>query len=379
MTRMTRVLRHHERGVTGLETAIILIAFIVVASVFAYTILSAGLFSAQKTEEVARGGIEEAESTIVVSSNVVAYKGTANGDECVTKVSFTVSKAVDGGDAVDLTPSYRVDANGALASSSVSDCDTVWTAASSNVSVATDSSDYKESPRSNKLTIAGAFTTGNIAYYPLSSAKDVAYASQITCWVKSSVAQSAGTLQLKLFGTATPSTAIETLSFPAIPSNTWTEAIMSFANPGTSSLESVRSVALSAASDPGAVTLHIDDVKIRTRTGGAKNVTMIAYNDANNYIDNVAWTVDFAGGYGSGTDDFMLENSEKATVTVWLQDYDGSTYSNGTDTDDPFIDSNTAHLKTSSEFTLQIMPPEGATLFIQKRTPAYLDNIMRIF
>ena len=33
-----------ERGITGLETAIILIAFVVVASVFAYAVLTAGLF-----------------------------------------------------------------------------------------------------------------------------------------------------------------------------------------------------------------------------------------------------------------------------------------------------------------------------------------------
>ena len=37
-----------EKGITGLETAIILIAFVVVASVFAYTVLSAGLFASQK-------------------------------------------------------------------------------------------------------------------------------------------------------------------------------------------------------------------------------------------------------------------------------------------------------------------------------------------
>ncbi|HUV53535.1 MAG TPA: archaellin/type IV pilin N-terminal domain-containing protein, partial [Dehalococcoidia bacterium] len=41
-------MRRDERGITGLETAIILIAFVVVASVFAYTVLSAGIFSSQK-------------------------------------------------------------------------------------------------------------------------------------------------------------------------------------------------------------------------------------------------------------------------------------------------------------------------------------------
>ena len=50
---MTQYLRYiamkfqDERGITGLETAIILIAFVVVASVFAFTVLSTGVFLAE--------------------------------------------------------------------------------------------------------------------------------------------------------------------------------------------------------------------------------------------------------------------------------------------------------------------------------------------
>ena len=40
-----------ERGMTGLETAIILIAFVTVAAVFGYAVLSAGLFSAERGKE----------------------------------------------------------------------------------------------------------------------------------------------------------------------------------------------------------------------------------------------------------------------------------------------------------------------------------------
>ena len=45
VTRIT-AMKRDQRGITGLETAIILIAFVVVASVFAYTVLSAGVLSA---------------------------------------------------------------------------------------------------------------------------------------------------------------------------------------------------------------------------------------------------------------------------------------------------------------------------------------------
>ena len=47
LKRVIKPLHRDERGITGLETAIILIAFVVVASVFAYSVLSAGIFSSQ--------------------------------------------------------------------------------------------------------------------------------------------------------------------------------------------------------------------------------------------------------------------------------------------------------------------------------------------
>ncbi|MGA2286130.1 MAG: archaellin/type IV pilin N-terminal domain-containing protein, partial [Dehalococcoidia bacterium] len=40
-----------EEGITGLETAIILIAFVVVATVFAFVVLSTGLFSSERGKE----------------------------------------------------------------------------------------------------------------------------------------------------------------------------------------------------------------------------------------------------------------------------------------------------------------------------------------
>jgi flagellin FlaB len=65
-------LRGKEKGITGLETAIILIAFVIVASVFAYVVLSAGLFSSQKTKEAMNAGLESTMSTLEIKGNVVA-------------------------------------------------------------------------------------------------------------------------------------------------------------------------------------------------------------------------------------------------------------------------------------------------------------------
>lgn len=96
---MLKKFLNREKGITGLETAIILIAFVVVAAVFAYTTLSAGLFSTQKAQEAVYSGLKEAQSTLELKGTVVA---TSNGTY-IQQISFTVSNVL-GGEAIDFTP-----------------------------------------------------------------------------------------------------------------------------------------------------------------------------------------------------------------------------------------------------------------------------------
>ncbi|MCH7802149.1 MAG: hypothetical protein IIC24_11495, partial [Chloroflexi bacterium] len=53
-----RALSDNQRGVTGLETAIILIACVVVASVFAFTVLSTGNFSSERGKGTDNTGLK---------------------------------------------------------------------------------------------------------------------------------------------------------------------------------------------------------------------------------------------------------------------------------------------------------------------------------
>lgn len=108
---MFRGMLKDQRGITGLETAIILIAFVVVASVFAYTVLSAGIFSAEKGKEAIHSGLETARSSIEISGGVVAKDTDA--DNYVDQIIFTVANALDG-EAVDLTITTDADADGLL-------------------------------------------------------------------------------------------------------------------------------------------------------------------------------------------------------------------------------------------------------------------------
>ena len=91
-------LHKDEKGQTALEAAIILIAFIVVASVFAFVILSAGSASTDKSEEAIYAGLEGVQSSMSVKGAIIAQGAAGN----VSNVVFTLA-LVAGGDPVDLT------------------------------------------------------------------------------------------------------------------------------------------------------------------------------------------------------------------------------------------------------------------------------------
>ena len=93
-------LHNDESGITALETAIILIAFIVVASVFAFTILSAGTSSTQRGSEAINAGIKSVQSSMEIKGSVIAKDDGGAGT--VNALVFTVG-LVSGGDPVDLT------------------------------------------------------------------------------------------------------------------------------------------------------------------------------------------------------------------------------------------------------------------------------------
>ncbi len=99
---LKRFLRH-EKGITGLETAIILIAFVVVAAVFAYTALSAGLFSTQKGQEAVYSGLKEARSTIELRGSVVATAPAVGATANISLINFTIASVL-GGEPIDFTP-----------------------------------------------------------------------------------------------------------------------------------------------------------------------------------------------------------------------------------------------------------------------------------
>jgi archaeal flagellin FlaB len=97
--KLNRVLKE-ESGVTALETAIILIAFVVVAAIFAFTILSTGTFLTERSKEAAYAGLQEVRGSMELKGSLVATDTGANGD--VNFIELTVATAA-GGSSVDLS------------------------------------------------------------------------------------------------------------------------------------------------------------------------------------------------------------------------------------------------------------------------------------
>lgn len=96
-----------EKGFTGLEAAIVLVAFVVVAAVFSYVMLGAGFYTTQKSQEVVHTGVTQASSSIAPSGDVIVRGSDETGEAdagsggAVGQITFYITNTA-GGTAVDL-------------------------------------------------------------------------------------------------------------------------------------------------------------------------------------------------------------------------------------------------------------------------------------
>jgi len=98
-----------EDGFTGLEAAIVLIAFVVVAAVFSYVVLGAGFFTTQKSQAVVHQGVQQASSSIEILGNVYGID-TTGGAAQIDLINFTIGLA-PGGMPIDMTKVTMVISN----------------------------------------------------------------------------------------------------------------------------------------------------------------------------------------------------------------------------------------------------------------------------
>lgn len=221
--RIVKRMLSNESGISGLQIAVILIASMAMPAAFTYTAFSAGLLSIQKNQEAVCSAPQEAPNSLKLSSS-----GGVSGI-------------------------YELD-----------DADDVWIA-SPYVTVKPDSTSYVEGSASANLRIGDDFTTGAVAYHDITGdtgTLDLSDCNSVTFWIKSSANLDDGVLQLRLsesdYGTGTT----ENLAIPGIvlDGNSWQKATVSLSGT-TINYDDVKSVALYAVADPGAVTIWLDIIE----------------------------------------------------------------------------------------------------------------------
>ena len=346
-----------QRGVTGLETAIILIAFVVVASVFAFTVLSTGIFSAEKGKETIHAGLREARSSLQLKGSVTA-KGVpeislSTGDSTWTNVSTSTGTS---------TAAY-------------------------SAGVTVDTTDKKEGSASADIAISATTTTGLVAYENLTTTADLRDHDSIQLWVKYGTTTVVGDLELILDDTAGCSSPLENIDLPALVGGAWKLATLGITD--NSDMNLIKCVGLNVFADKGAQTANIDDVIARGQAtsivvtlanalqGEPVDVTepsdsdnnglsdsdsthtmVITYNDDDQIARDIYWTQTFIG---DNDGDNLLEGGEKAEITITLK---------GLGTTTPVVKDVT--------WDIELRPEDGGVVVIERTMPDRIDKVMNL-
>jgi flagellin-like protein len=337
-----------ERGVTGLETAIILIAFVVVASVFAFTVLSTGLFSAERGKETIHAGLKGARSSLALKGSVVA-----NG----------------------------------VSNKTLSLGETAWTSASSSVTATASTTAKKEGTASSNLSITSGGGTGLGAYDDLAATADLSSIDSIKLWVISSVDTAAGDVEIVIDDTAACGSALENIDLPVLVANTW--KLVTLAITDNTDMTAVKCVGLNYVTDNGAQVINLDEIFAQgqgtsilvtitnTLEGEPIDVSepsdsdadgnsdsdsghsmILSYTDKNQVIGDVYWTKTFIGNNDS---DDLLEAGEKVELNVRLSALSSSF---------PVIG--------DVKWDIEVRPEDGGTVVIERTMPDIIDTVMNL-
>lgn len=131
-----------------------------------------------------------------------------------------------------------------------------WTA-SANVTCTT-SSTRKYSSASSSIAIASAFTTGKAAYYAPGTLNLSGY-NKVSFWIRSNATVASGVLRIDLCSDAAGATPVNSLTInEGLAANSWKCIVL---DSGAALGSSIASIALYCVSDPGTVTLLINNVE----------------------------------------------------------------------------------------------------------------------
>jgi len=142
----------------------------------------------------------------------------------------------------------------------IHDCETVWDElVDTDVTASLDTTYEKVGTGCLKLVVAAGCAAGDILATEDISSLDISECDEVVAWIWSSVALTAGDIQILLDNTALCASPVESLDIPAVSANTWTRVTITLANP--TSDNAIISVGLKMVVDKGAFTLRADDIR----------------------------------------------------------------------------------------------------------------------
>ena len=151
----------------------------------------------------------------------------------------------------------------------VDNCETAWTAAT-NVTATASTTTFRQGTASASLVIATAFTTGLVAYRTLGSTVDFSSYQQLSFLIRPTATVAANVLSLRLCSDTAGVTVVNSVNIPALVSGEWHKVIV---DTGAALGSAIQSVSLSAASDPGSVTVFLDNILACKAPSAADSLT----------------------------------------------------------------------------------------------------------
>lgn len=212
------------------------------------------------------------------------YSPTANTWTNITTTgapsSRTSHSAIWTGSKMIVWGGYTVESS---STQTVDNCDAIWTAATPTITTGLDTAITKEGAAAVTITAATAFDTGLIAYHDLPSPINISARTKVTFWIKASQNIGSGVLSFQMAGDAASATPLEDMTInTTLNAGAWTLVTLNFSNAAL--LTGVASIGLNAASDPGNVTILIDQIEA---SGGGTTY----YNDGGVYDPSAnSWT-----------------------------------------------------------------------------------------
>jgi flagellin FlaB len=95
-----RKLFRNKKGIVGIEAAIVLIAFVIIAAALSYVVINMGFYITQKTKETMQGGLDESLNALQLDGLVT---GRTNENSSLLEYLIIPVKISASGAAVDLS------------------------------------------------------------------------------------------------------------------------------------------------------------------------------------------------------------------------------------------------------------------------------------